>query len=147
MLYCPNCHSKMIRSSFEAAPEAANDNIPVLYVRNNRELLRPENITRIAMELRDIPYSSRAIINWVADALFIRFDGIILWPNGEEFEIGDEDLDRIFATPTASRWLRSVRQFAGRPAKQTAPVTLAERYRYLDVALQAEAFVAKRKRL
>jgi len=143
MLYCPKCNRVMVRSSFEAA----NDNIPVLYVKNNRELLRPENITRIALELRDIPYSSRAIINWVADSLFIRFDGIILWPNGKTFEIGDEDLDRVFDTPTASRWLRSVRQYAGRSAKQTAPATLADRYRFLDVALQAEAFVAKRKQL
>lgn len=138
MQYCPKCNHEIDRSLFEAA----NDNVGILYVKNNRELLRPENITKIAVSLAVLPVSSREIINWIADTLFIRFEGIILWPNGEQFEIGDDDLDRIFDTPTVARWLRSIRQFADKPAKQTAPLALAERYRLLDVALQAEIFVA-----
>ncbi|MBL4647304.1 MAG: hypothetical protein JKY99_12710, partial [Rhizobiales bacterium] len=119
-----------------SVPKAANDKVGIIYVKNNRELLRPKNVERIAKELAELPTPSREIINWLADMLFIDFEGIILWPNGKEFKIGDEDLDRVFDNDTVSRWLRSLRQFADKPVVQTAPSTLAERYRLLDAALQ-----------
>lgn len=142
MTFCAHC-----RQHYADTPtnEAANDNIGFINVKNIRELLRPENISRIAIEYSKIQVSSREAINWMTDVLFIEFEGIMLWPNGKPFEIGDEDLDRVFYNPTATRWLRSLRANAGKPVLQFGPLALAERYRFLDIALQAHVITRTRK--
>lgn len=125
--------------------QAANDNVGIVYVKTDRELLRRENIQRIAKGIAALPVTSPEVINWIADTLFIHFEGIILWPDGKLFEIGDDDLDRIFDNPTATRWLRSVRQHANRPFSQIGSPALAERYRMLDVAFEIhERFLVSR---
>ncbi|WP_417681677.1 hypothetical protein [Roseibium sp.] len=101
----------------------------------DRELLLRSRYQCLAQRSAAVPISSREFPNWMASVIF-DFNDDILWPNGREFEVGDEDIDKAFNNDGSFRWIRSFRNRAHIPLKQIPHRNLIPRLRLIDLTFQ-----------
>ncbi len=133
MTTCPICGNYSAYRTIENNSCGFN----TLYVLSHRQLLQRERYQNMARYIAALPISSRDVPNWLAEKIFW-FEGQILWPDGQVFSIGDEDIDLAFNDDQSFRWIRSFRNRAETPLKQRPQERLATRLRLVALALEID---------
>ena len=115
----------------------ANDNHPpkIVSVARDCELLRRAYFQRLAMATKALELPRREIPNWIADVIYA-YEGSIVWPNGDRFVVGDEDIDAAFNDDGSFRWLSDFLRFAEAPPRQAPQLRVLARLRLIDLALR-----------
>lgn len=114
----------------------ANDNHPpkIISVASDSELMRRAYFQRLAIATRALDLPRREIPNWIADVIYA-YEGSIVWPNGDRFVVGDEDIDAAFNDDGSFRWLSDFLRFAQTPPRQAPQWRVLARLRLIDLAL------------
>lgn len=115
----------------------ANDNHPpkLISVASDAELLRRSYFQRLAIATKALELPRREIPNWIADVIY-SYEGSIVWPNGDKFVVGDEDIDAAFNDDGSFRWLSDFLRFAETPPRQAPQLRVLSRLRLIDLALR-----------
>lgn len=112
-----------------------------IYVVTNAELGRRTYFRRLAIATAalktELEISRREIPNWIADAIY-GYDGMILWPSGVVFQVGDTDIDDAFNNDGSFRWLSTFICFADVPPLQAPQRRVFDRLRLIDLAFRIE---------
>lgn len=129
---CIRCHQTL------AAPclTAANDNHApgVIVVACDHALSQKSYVRRLAMALKALGLSRRAVLDWMADAIFLHHEGSIVGPDGQTFDVSDTDIDDLFGTD--GRWLSEFIKLADTGLKQQPQKRILMRLRLLDLAFK-----------
>jgi len=101
----------------------------------NDMLSRRSHVQRLAVASRALGLSRREFPNWMADVIF-GFEGEIDWPNGDVFDVEDEDIDAAFNDDGSFRWLSDFLAFADLEPRQRPQWRILERLRLIDLAFR-----------
>lgn len=107
----------------------------VVIVASDDELSRVSHFQRLAIATRALGLSRREIPNWMADAIY-DYRGLITWPGGKAFVVGDDDIDAVFNDDGSFRWLSDFINFAEREPGQKPQQRVIERLRLIDLAFR-----------
>ncbi|WP_069095564.1 hypothetical protein [Methyloligella halotolerans] len=99
------------------------------------ELARVSHFQRLAIATRALGLSRREIPNWMADVIY-GYRGLITWPGGKAFIVGDDDIDAVFNDDGSFRWLSDFVNFAERAPRQKPQERVIERLRLIDLAFR-----------
>jgi len=132
MPYCTKC-LRLVCSPCTPA----NDNHPpkIVSVARDSELLRRAYFQRLAIATKALELPRREVPNWIADVIY-SYEGSIVWPNGDRFTVGDEDIDAAFNDDGSFRWLSDFLRFAEAPPRQAPQLRVLSRLRLIDLALR-----------
>lgn len=108
-----------------------------IIVLSNLQLLRRDIYQNIAIYVAALPIPSREVPNWIAEKIFW-FEGQILWSDGRNYDVGEEDIDRAFNDDQSFRWVRSFRNRCHIPLKQSPQKRLVSRLRLISLAIQID---------
>lgn len=133
MKTCPICGSASANRN-TGIDKQKSEKITVL---SNLQLLRRDIYQNIAIYVAALPISSRDVPNWIAEKIFW-FEGQILWSDGRHYDVGEEDIDRAFNDDQSFRWVRSFRNRAHIPLKQSPQKRLVPRLRLISTAIQID---------
>lgn len=110
----------------------------IIRIPDAEALRRPPTIQRLALVYRSLGLSRRSVLNFLAEAIHVRFaDGFILSEYGEVIDQNDIDLDRIFNTDLdpSERWLGDLLIAARKTPKQRVQWRVLDRLRVLWLAI------------
>lgn len=103
----------------------------VIRVASDTELRRVPHQQRLAISTVALDVSRRELLDRLADVIY-GFEGTILWPNGEVFEVTDTLIDDAFEDADG-RWISDFLHFAEDPPRQRAQRRIVPRLRLIDL--------------
>lgn len=99
-------------------------------VASHRQLRRRSHFMRLAIATAALDVSRRELINVIADEIYA-FEGQIVWPDGQAFEI--PDIDDAFGQDGSFRWVSDFIRFAEEPPRQLPQTRVVDRLRMIDL--------------
>ncbi|MGH1351637.1 MAG: hypothetical protein ACRBBN_12655 [Methyloligellaceae bacterium] len=130
MTKCPYCNQSNCSTNCKSRKRKR-----IVTVASDQELSRKSHMRRLAIATKALGIPRREIPNWMADVIF-NFSGDILWPSGEKFIVGDEDIDLSFNDEGSFRWFSDFMRFADVEPKQKPQERIIARLRLIDLSFR-----------
>jgi len=102
---------------------------------SDSQLSRKSHVQRLAMATRALELPRRAIPDWIADQVF-GFEGVIVWADGQPFDLSDTGIDEAFNDDGSFRWLSDFLRFAEAEPRQRPQTRVLDRLRLIDLAFR-----------
>lgn len=104
--------------------------VPVVIVTTGRELRRMSHFQRLAIATAALEFSRRKLIDEISNVLY-GFEGEIIWPEGDPFDL--PDIDDAFGGDGSFRWLSDFIRFADMTPRQSPQRRVLARLRLIDL--------------
>lgn len=101
-----------------------------VYVASDRQLKRKSHFQRLAIATAAMDVSRRELINVLSETIY-NFEGHLLWPEGDVYEV--PDVDDAFGDDGSFRWVSDFIRFAETPPRQVPQGRIVERLRLIDL--------------